>query len=118
MSGENSGLHRRWYVQSGAQFHLPRRPGDRADRVVCSRPPAPSAFVLEPVRSALEQMYPVGLTDNRHLSHVEKQPTINHCWNSKQPFLESHRVRDWPEAAVEDIVAIIGDPRLAIGAAP
>src|SRR5437867_7482960 len=79
---------------------------------------APFALVIASVRSALQQAYPVGLTDNGHVRHVQKQPAINHGRNSEQLFLEGHRIRHWPEVAVEDIVAIIGDPRLAIRAAP
>jgi hypothetical protein len=76
---------------------------------ICARPSA---------LSLLEQAYPVGLADNCRVRHVQKQPTINYCWNSEQLFLEGYRVRNWPEVAVEDIVAIVRDPRLAIRATP
>ena len=68
--------------------------------------------------SPLEQAYPLILTDNRHLCHVQKQAAVHHGWNRQQLLLQSHRVSNRPKVAIEDIVPIIGNPRLAVCATP
>src|SRR5262245_23627868 len=69
-------------------------------------------------RSAAEQAYPLGMTNNHRIRHVQKQAALYYCRNCEEFLLQSRRVSNQPEVTIEYIIAIIGEPRLAIGATP
>src|SRR5215510_371145 len=58
------------------------------------------------------------MPDKHRIRHAEKQAAVNDGRNGQELLLQGPRVSYRPEATVEYIVAIVGDPRLAISAAP
>src|SRR5215471_3259410 len=58
------------------------------------------------------------MPDKHRICQAEKQAAVNDGRNGQELLLQGRRISDRPEVTVEYIIAIVGDPRLAIGTAP
>src|SRR6266498_1254510 len=87
---------------------------ERARRLIMVVSEVPNIAAIPQFQSALDLYNSAIFADESHLCHSDEQSVLNHAGDSMQPGIETGRVGNLSEVAVQNVMSFIGDVGISV----